>query len=107
MAVSDQEVIRFANERARPTADAILRALRTAERFKEEWDVRELSTKVPNDETVIPDGADVDGRKQARGVDLYNLYNRCGDLITLVRTQDAGARYTQLVEISVNDLPSF
>jgi hypothetical protein len=40
------------------------------------------------------------------GADLYNLYNRCADIITDFEAT-TNAKLNQLVRISVNDLPQF
>lgn len=106
MAVSDPEVLVFANSVARVMADLRVRDYNAAKRFKQEWDIRSLSTKIPNDATVVPDGAATDGRKQITGADLYNLYNRCSDIITDFEAS-ANAKLNQLVRVSVNDLPPF
>jgi hypothetical protein len=106
MAVTDPEVIIFSNTRARVMADIRERDYNTAKRFKLEWDTRGLNAKIPNDATVIPDQAATDGRKIITGADLYNLYNRCTDIITDFEAT-SNAKLNQVVKISVNGLASF
>jgi hypothetical protein len=106
MPVSDPEITIFSNARARPMADERVRDYNNAKRFKLEWDTRGLTAKIPNDATAIPDGAITDGRKQITGADLFNLYNRCADIITDFEAASS-AKLNQLLRISVNDNATF
>jgi hypothetical protein len=87
---------------ARVMADLRVRDYNAAKRFKQEADIRGMfsgATKIPNDATVIPDGAAADGRKIITGADLYNLYNRCADIIADFEAT-TNAKLNQLARIS-------
>ena len=75
--ITDPQIVRFSNERCRPTADVIESMYQTCVRFQQERAALLATTIVPNTTDQIADGshdaaANGDGRKPITGAMLYN-----------------------------------
>lgn len=62
MANSNPQAVAFDNNYARRMADIAVSYYLTCKRFLQVWDGQNIVAVIPNDATVIADGADVDGR---------------------------------------------
>lgn len=82
MANTNPQAVSFANGRARPMADLFESCYLAAKKLVGEWNAQGLSSVIPNDATVIADGASTDGRPLAKDSDVVNIVTRCQDYIS-------------------------
>jgi hypothetical protein len=104
--ITNVQAVKFCNEKVRPAADALGQAYETLRRLKMEWDATLMANLIPNDTTVIADGADTDGRKPITGQMVYNILNRGFEYMT---DQEANfnAKLNTIKQVTVNDAPRF
>lgn len=81
MANSNPQAITFTNTRARPMADLLYSAYLSAKSYIEQWNAGSVATVIPNDATIIADGAAVDGRPQVTDAQVTNIFTRCQELV--------------------------
>ena len=89
MAVTDPSAIAFCNNYIRPGADKRAQDYYFAKSLNDVWNSG-LSALIPNDATVIADGAAPngtttaggDGRRLIKGSDVWLLATRCQEIIT-------------------------
>jgi hypothetical protein len=75
------QAVAFTNNRARPMADAIYGAYLTAKKLIEEYNAQNVAGVIPNDATIISDGAATDGRAQVTNAQVINIINRATELV--------------------------
>lgn len=64
MANTNPQAVLFANQYARPVANDIVSAYLTMKRIAQVWTGQDVIAVIPNDATLISDGAANDGRPQ-------------------------------------------
>lgn len=78
---SNPQAIAFSNSKIRPMADLLYSAYLTAKSVVEQWNAQSVSAVIPNDSTVIADGAATDGRAQITDAQATAIITRCQELI--------------------------
>lgn len=81
MANQNLQAIAFTNQVIRPTADVFYSAYLTAKKTVQQWNSQGVATVIPNDATIISDGAAIDGRAQITNADATSIITRCQQLI--------------------------
>lgn len=81
MANSNPQAITFTNTRARPMADMLYSAYLSAKSFVTQWNADNVAAVIPNDATIIADGAATDGRAQVTDAQVTAIVTRCQELI--------------------------
>jgi hypothetical protein len=79
--ITNPEAVRFANERSRPLADLVAGAFQAIQAYWQAWDAKALGDVIPDDESVVADGSETDGRTPITGHDLHQLKALCDDLV--------------------------
>lgn len=108
---TSSQAIAFANSRARVFADAQYSLYLTAKKIVDEWNSQNLSAVIPNDATVISDGAATDGRPPAKNSDVVNQITRAMDIVAYYEgtgaLAQAAGRLTTVSAIEVNGRAAF
>jgi hypothetical protein len=89
------QAVAFTNNRARPMADAIYGAYLTAKKILAEYSAQNVAAVIPNDATVISDGAAADGRAQVTDAQVINIINRAQELVNWMERATLNASGTQ------------
>lgn len=108
MAVTDPSVISFCNNFTRVAADKRAQDYYFAKKVNDVWNSG-LSALIPNDATVIADGAAPngtstaggDGRRLIKGADVWLLVSRCQEIITDFEA-NGNARLNTVLACAVN-----
>lgn len=95
--ITDPQVVRFANERARVFADVMEQVYQTAKRYQQEF----AALTVPNTADRVVDGSEADGRKPVRGQMLTALKTAADDIVIWFE-QGNPSRIARIQLISVN-----
>jgi hypothetical protein len=82
MANTNVQAIAFSNTRIRPMADLLSCAYHSAKKLVNEWNAQGVATVIPNDATVISDGAATDGRAPITDAQATAIVTRCNELIS-------------------------
>lgn len=104
--ITNPQAVRFANEKARVFADAILTAIQTARAFEADYIANAGDTLFPNSSDLLADGSEVDGRFRLRADTVRALKTMAGDLLTWAAT-GSPTREIRLRTIAVNGGPKF
>lgn len=91
----------FANEKARPFADAMESTYLSAVAFRDEWDAADMGTLIPNTADRVADGSETDGRKPCTGAQLHQLYAAATANLTWFET-GTPTRIYRIRQLSVN-----
>lgn len=81
MANTNAQAVAFVNTRIRPMADLIFTGYETAKSLVSQWNSQSVATAIPNDSTVIADGAAADGRAPITDAQATNIVTRCMEFI--------------------------
>ncbi|MEO0250156.1 MAG: hypothetical protein ABIN58_11655, partial [candidate division WOR-3 bacterium] len=102
--ITNAQIVRFANERARVFADALEEAYLTAKRLQDEYNA--LGVTIPDTADLVADGSDVDGRKRITGSHLVAIKSLADALVTYM---EAGtpSRISRINQVSVNGRARF
>lgn len=98
---SNAQAIAFVNNMARRYADAEAQAYNTARALNDFWNANAVSAVIPNDATIIADGAAADGRQIVTGAQITNIVTRAQEKIA---DYDAGggAKKNTVLAVAVN-----
>ena len=99
--IVNPQVIKFANEQARPCADMLAQAFYRMEVAFDQWVALGGAAAIPNDASVIVDGAGVDGRPILTGAKLHNLMTRLSEFITDYEA-NSNAKLNTVLGVAVN-----
>jgi hypothetical protein len=99
--ISDPQAVRFCNERVRPAADRFAQLYWWAKAVAAEWEAQGIAAKIPNDASVILDGAATDGRPIITGADVNTMAARVAEFIALLEATGS-AKLSQILKVSVN-----
>ena len=104
--ITNPQVVKFANERARIFADCIETMYETARRFQLEYATLNGDTLIPNTQDYIADDSDKDGRKRMTAAALRGLNVLAGVIVAYL---DGGipSRISQVRALSVNGQSRF
>jgi hypothetical protein len=80
--ITNTQAVRFANEKARIIANEYYKLYLMAKQILQEWNAQGLASVIPNDSSIIVDGAGTDGRPIATGAMVTNQITRAGEVIT-------------------------
>ena len=107
------EIIKFANEKARPQADVAGQLYQTCKRFQQEWAALLTNVgSVPNTTDQVADGSQAtagtsaDGRKPITGAQLNGLKSLADAMVTWFET-GTPTRIVQLQQLTVNEQARF
>lgn len=103
---TNPQAVKFANEKARVLADALVTAIETATKFKGLYDAASMDTIFPATADNIADGSDVDGRGRVTNNAIRALYTVASNLITWGGT-GTPTRLDQLRNIAVNGVSRY
>ena len=106
MANTNPQVITFCNAHARVMADSMASNYWTAKKIVTEWNSLNLGALIPNDGTLISDGAATDGRSQISNLMINNIINRANEIITDYEAASA-AKLSTITQVSVNGQSRF
>lgn len=98
--ITDPRVVRFANEKIRVTADTAASGYWTAKSLLTMWQTQGLAALIPNDSTVIDDGALVDGRPVMTGALLWAQIHICQSIISSFEAVDPATGMSPIMAIS-------
>lgn len=90
--------VKFINENIRPAADLLVQLEATATAILNAWNARGGVSAIPNDATVVADGAPGDGRNQITGAMVSNIIARLNEYKT---DQDASSNAKLNTEFAV------
>lgn len=102
------QAISFSNTRIRVMADLLGSTYLSAKKLVAEWNAQGMATAIPNDATVIDDGASADGRPPLTNAGATAIVTRCNELINWMETGSiSGGAVTDatlgtVVAVSVN-----
>lgn len=82
MANTNVQAIAFSNSEIRPMADQIFSTYLSAKKIVQNWNSQAVSAVIPNDSTIIADGAAVDGRAQITDAQATAIITRCQEMIS-------------------------
>jgi len=82
MANTNVQAVTFCNTEIRPMADQIFSTYLSAKKIVQNWNSQALSTVIPNDSTIIADGAAQDGRAQITDAQATAIITRCQEMIS-------------------------
>ena len=103
---ANPQAVKFANEKARVFADALLSAIQTARQYKAIYDAQILDSVFPATADSIADGSDVDGRSRVSNNAIRALYTAATDMLTWAG-QGTPTREARLLTIAVNATSRF
>jgi hypothetical protein len=98
--MSSPQVVKFCNERIRPCADTIARVAVQVSAIVQEWQAKGLVDQIPDDATVIDDGAATDGRTPITGHDVRQMIALAEDLVAMATGQNT--RMPTVIKVAVN-----
>lgn len=78
---ANPQAVAWANNKARPLADELRRAYLSCKAFVQMWTAQSLAAVIPNDATIITDGAATDGRAQVTNAQINVLFAHASNLI--------------------------
>jgi len=116
MANTNPQAVQFTNTRARPMADMLYSAYLTCKSFVDQWNADNVAAVIPNDATIIADGAATDGRAQVTDAQITNMVTRAMEFINwmeqgLVASPFTGtvtnATLNTVVGVQVNGVSKF
>ena len=103
--ITNPQIVRFSNEKARVAADALEDIYHTAKRFQQEWAALTASTSVANTTDEVADGAHGsagnlrDGRKPVTGALINLIKNLCDQVVSFLESVPNGQTDTRIVLI--------
>ena len=95
------QAVRFANEKGRVFADALLTSIQTARAFKSEYDANAMDTIFLATADNIADGSEQDGRPRCTNNAVRALYAAATDMLTWAAV-GTPTREARLRTIAVN-----
>lgn len=98
--ITSPDIVRWANEKARPLADLVAGAFQGMMLYAQAWDSKGLGQVVPNDSSVIVDGSEFDGRTPITGSDLHELKVLVDDLVAMGVGENS--RIPVVLKVAVN-----
>jgi hypothetical protein len=98
---ANAQAIAFVNNMARRYADAEAQAYNTAKALNAFWNANSVSGVVPNDATIILDGAATDGRQIVTGAQTTNVVTRCQEKIADYEA-NSSAKLNTILALAVN-----
>lgn len=98
---SNAQAIAFVNNMARRYADAEAQAYNTAVALNAFWNANSVSAVVPNDATIILDGAATDGRQIVTGVGTTNIVTRAQEKLADYQA-NSNAKLNTVLALAVN-----
>lgn len=101
--ITNPQLVKFANEKARVMVDSIDSMYETCKRFQSEYVALNISN-TPDTVDNFADGSETDGRKRFRGQQMLTLKTLVDALVTYL---EANGRITQIKSISVNSAARF
>lgn len=93
MANTNAQAVAFANNRIRPMADLLYSAYLSAKKLNTEWNAQSVATVIPNDSTIIADGAATDGRAPITDAQATAIVSRCQEMISWMENGLVGSPF--------------
>lgn len=79
--ITNPQAVRFANEKARVFAEALLTAIRTAKAFDDDYAAQSGDALFPNTANLMADGSEGDGRPRLQAQTVRALRTVAQDLL--------------------------
>jgi hypothetical protein len=103
---TNAQAILFCNQKARPTADAVVQMYETIKTLVLLWGGQNINAIIPNDANLVQDGATVasgtpDGRPPITDAQIQTMISNCN---TIIATFEATSNLllNQFLQIAVN-----
>jgi hypothetical protein len=103
---TNPQAVKFANEKGRAYADAMLSAILTAREFKAQYDANTLDNIYPADANNVADGSETDGRPRVTNNGIRALYTAATDILTWAAV-GSPTREARLRSMAVNGTSRF
>ena len=104
--ITDPAAVAFCNEEVRLYADAEAQAYWSAKKLLNDWDALQMSTKIPNDTSLIMDGSATDGRNAVTGANVTSVIARAMDKMTDYEAA-SNAKLNTITAVAVNTQSKF
>ena len=99
---SNAQATKFANQRIRVMADLLGTSYMSAKKLLLEWQSQNLAAVIPNDATIVDDGAGVDGRPLMANQQALAIVSLCQQLTNWLETgQLASGGVVNNVDIAI------
>jgi len=98
--ITDPQVKKFADEQVRPLADKVARMTVAIQAFVQTFEAKALGNLIPNDATVIDDGASTDGRTPITGADVHQMLELATDLVAMASGENT--KMPTVLKVAVN-----
>lgn len=98
--IDNPQVRAFCNEQIRPLADLFSRGYKQAVGITQAFALKGLDQLIPNDDSVIVDGSETDGRTPITGHDVHEIVALATDLIAM--GQGGNTKLPSVIKVSVN-----
>lgn len=103
---NNPQAISFVNQKARPMADTMAQLYLTSKSIVAFWNANSVSAVVPNDSTVILDGAATDGRQIVTGQAITAIVTEAMAVISHYEAS-TNAVLNQIEAVAVNGQSKF
>lgn len=114
MANTNPQAITFTNERARPLSDLLYATYLTAKNFVQQWTAQNVAAVIPNDSTIIADGAATSGRNQVTNAQINVIFAHAQSMIAYFEGATAAPvnnaslqNLNQVIAVEVNGTAKF
>lgn len=109
--ITNPQIVKFANERARVFADSLEQTYQTAKRMQQEWAALIATVTPANTSDQVADGSHAsagqpDGRKPLTGAQLTALKAMADTIVTFFET-GSPTRIAQIQQTTTNGGPRF
>lgn len=78
---TNPQAVTFSNTRIRPSADLLYTCYLTMKSLVSQWNAQNVAAVIPNDATIIGDGAATDGRAQITDAQATGIITRAQEFI--------------------------
>lgn len=103
MAITAPAAIKFCNEEVRPNADRLVQLYYHAKVTLDSFTAKGLGSLIPNDSTVVEDGASVDGRTPITGFDANVVLSWLGAFVQAMEA-NSNLQKNQVGKVAVRPL---
>ena len=101
MANTNITAITFVNNKARPMADILAKHYYMCKDIVNTWNAQSMATNIPNDATVISDGAATDGRNPVTNAMVTAIITRAQEVIADYEAT-SNAKLNTVLGVAVN-----
>lgn len=99
--IVDPTAVKFANETIRPAADRLVQLYWLAKNAQQQFTAKGLAALIPNDTSLVVDGAATDGRTPITGFDVNVVLSYLGAFVTAMEATSS-LELNQVGKVAVN-----